>query len=441
MLNVKSCSFPERKSTLLPSLSASLISALLLCHAPTALAQVNFVSTQLRPVDEADKVRNVILKGAPTEAKFIPEETGPMTTRLLAEAAAGKGSVGLVAGLDSELEALVSKGALADVDSVSDSLGKTRRFNAKFLAAGKYGSANQKMIPWMYTSFIMVANTKAMPYLPKGADVNALTYDQLKQWAKAIKEATGEAKLGFPAGPRGLMHRFFQGYLYPSYTGGMVTNFRTPEAQKMWTDFKDLWQYVHPRSTSYGFMEEPLSSGEVWIAFDHTARLLTALKEKPTEFVTFPAPAGPKGRGYMLVLAGLAIPKTSPDMKGAEAIIDHLTNPKTQATTLMETGFYPAVQTLGIRLPEGVQMAANALNNQSTSADGKPATIPVGLGAKGGEFNKFYLDTFQRIILKNEDIATVLKSQGDGLKGMMDEAKVPCWAPDVTPKGSHCTFN
>jgi multiple sugar transport system substrate-binding protein len=28
--------------------------------------------------------------------------------------------------------------------------------------------------------------------------------------------------LGFPAGPQGLMHRFFEGFLYPSYTGGGV---------------------------------------------------------------------------------------------------------------------------------------------------------------------------------------------------------------------------
>ena len=39
-----------------------------------AMAQVNFLSTALRPVEEADKVRNVILKRAPDAVKFIPEE-------------------------------------------------------------------------------------------------------------------------------------------------------------------------------------------------------------------------------------------------------------------------------------------------------------------------------------------------------------------------------
>lgn len=415
--------------------------ALLLGAAPlTRAAEVNFVSTQLRPVDEAEKVRSVILKGVSDTVKFTPEDDGPFLTRLQAEAAAGKGQVGVAGALDSGLSTLSASGALTDLDALQATLGKTREFNPAFVTAGKFGGNQQRMVPWMYTSFIMVAHKQALPYLPKGADLNALSYEQLRQWAKAIKDATGEAKLGFPAGPKGLMHRFLQGYLYPSHTGSMARGFRSPEAQKMWGDFRELWQYVSPRSTAYGFMEEPLSNGEVWIAFDHTARLLSALRDKPADFVAFPAPAGPKGRGYVLVLAGLSIPKSAPDKDAAARVIDHLTKPGTQATTLFETGFYPVVKTTGVTLPEGIGLAARALDAQAGAKDARPAAIPVGLGAKGGEFNKIYLDTFQRIVLRREDPATVLKGQGDALKALLDEAKIPCWAPDTT-KGTHCTLD
>ena len=44
-------------------------------------------------------------------------------------------------------------------------------------------------------------------------------------------------------------------------------------AAEAWTMFKDLWQYTSPASTSYGFMQEQLLTGEVWVAWDHTARL------------------------------------------------------------------------------------------------------------------------------------------------------------------------
>jgi multiple sugar transport system substrate-binding protein len=405
-----------------------------------AFCQVNFVSTALRTVDEADKVRSFILKGAPDAVKFIPEEDGPFVTRLQGEAAAGKGSVALAGALESGLAAVNATGGLQDVDALYSSLAKTRQFNPTFAAAGKFGGEHQRMIPWMYASYFMVANKKALPYLPKGANINALTYDELKQWAKAIKDGTGEAKLGFPAGPKGLMHRFLEGYLYPSYTGGMVRGFRGVDAEKMWGQFKDLWQYVHPRSTTYGFMHEPLSTGEVWIAFDHTARLVPALKDKPADFVAFPAPAGPKGRGYMLALIGLAIPKGSPDREAAGRLIGHLTSPTTQITTLAETGFYPVVKTTGmnVHLPEGLQLASRALDDQAASRDAKVSSIPSGLGARDGEFNKFFLDTFRRVIIRNEDIASVVKEQGQALKAFMDEAKVPCWAPDVTT-GPFCT--
>ena len=57
--------------------------------------------------------------------------------------------------------------------------------------------------------------------------------------------------------------------------------------------FRDLWQYTNPASTSYAFMQQPLLTEEVWIAFDHVARLADAFNQKPDEFVAFPAPAGP----------------------------------------------------------------------------------------------------------------------------------------------------
>jgi multiple sugar transport system substrate-binding protein len=107
----------------------------------------------------------------------------------------------------------------------------------------------------MQASYIMVANREALPYLPGGADINALSYDQLASWASAIQEKTGKRLLGFPAGPQGLMHRFFEGFLYPSYTGGVVVPFRSEAAEAMWAYFALLWKSVNPNSTSYNFMQ------------------------------------------------------------------------------------------------------------------------------------------------------------------------------------------
>ena len=59
--------------------------AALLLIAAASYAQTNVVSTQMRPVEEAEKVRNIILKGAPDAVNFIPEDGNTYFTRMKAE--------------------------------------------------------------------------------------------------------------------------------------------------------------------------------------------------------------------------------------------------------------------------------------------------------------------------------------------------------------------
>ncbi len=61
--------------------------------------------------------------------------------------------------------------------------------------------------------------------------------------------------------------------------------------------------------------------------------------------------------------------------------------------------------------------------------------LPIGLGAKGGDFNKIMQDTLTRIVLKNEDIKTVLNDQATQLNALMTELKAPCWSPDPPSAG------
>jgi multiple sugar transport system substrate-binding protein len=287
----------------------------------------------------------------------------------------------------------------------------------------------------------MVASRQALQHLPQGADVNALTYAQLGQWAANVRQATNQRRLGFPAGPQGLLARFFQGYFYPSFTGSAVSAFRSAEAEQAWTWFKELWANVNPNSTNYNFMQEPLLAGEVWIAWDHVARVLDALRQRPNDFVAFPAPAGPKGRGYMPVVAGLAIAAGAPNRAGAAQIIDFLSRPQTQVTTAVETGFFPVVRAeLPADMPAGVRLAADAIGRTQSARDALVSLLPIGLGDKGGEFNKVYTDAFQRIILRNEPVRAALDREGENLRAVMNATAAPCWAPDPPSQGA-CPVN
>ncbi len=408
---------------------------------PTATAApagpVVMLSTQLTPIEEQEKMRKVILANFTAgKPEFISDAEGPFMDRLRSEQKAGKVTVGVIGALHGTFPTLEAEGVLEDLTPLLAKL-KDRPIVKEFLALGTLGkTGKQYYIPWMQATYIMVYNKKALPYLPAGANVDSLTYTQLAAWGKNIFDATKEKKIGFPAGPNGLMHRLTQGYLYPSYTGGLVTTYRSDDAVKMWTDLKAVWEYTNPQSTTYNFMQDPLLSEEVWVAIDHTARVVNAFSNKPNDFVAAPAPAGPKGRYYMSVLAGLGIPKGTPNRAGAEALIEYLTRPEVQATTLREVSFYPILESaLPTDLPAHVKAEAEGVVKQSKAADAKVALLPIGLGAKGGDFNKVMQDSLSRIVLKGEDIKKVLDEMAPALNAVMNDTKAPCWSPDPASTG------
>ncbi|MER3459453.1 MAG: ABC transporter substrate-binding protein [Chloroflexota bacterium] len=406
--------------------------------APVSYGEIVWLSTQLRPVQEAERVRGVILADFPGKVEFVPEDEGPFADRVAAEVRAGRGTVSLLGALHGNFTTMAAAGQLEDLTALRREL-QDRGIPDAFWQVAQMGTDKTYYIPWMQATYIMAINKKALEYLPAGVDVNALTYDQLAAWAKAIYEKTGSAKFGLPAGEKGLLHRFFQGYLIPAFSGGVVTTFASDDAAAGWKWLGDVWPYVHPQSTTYNFMQEPLLSEEVWIAWDHTARLKDAFENKPDDFLAVPSPAGPKGRAFMPVLAGLAIPVTSPNRAGAEALIKYLTSPEVQITTLREVGFFPvvAVDYPGFVSP-GIKLEGEAVTAQSGSPDALPALLPIGLGAKSADFNKIFLDSFRRIVLNGEDIATVLAEQKVALQALMNETGAPCWAPDPDSGGQPC---
>jgi multiple sugar transport system substrate-binding protein len=407
----------------------------------SAIAQETvFLSTQLRPVEEATKMRQIILKGAPGQVAYVVEEPSPFQTRMDAETQAGRRTISMMAALHGELAPLVGSKGLAPVDDLA-AMAKARGVPDAMMTLGKLGTDKQMYIPWMQATYIMAAKKEALQYLPAGADVNALTYAQLKDWAKNIQDKTGKRALGFPAGPKGLLARFFQGYLYPSYTGGVVASFKNADAEAMWGSFKDLWTHVNPNSANYDFMQEPLMAGEVMIAFDHVARLKDALNAAPNDYVTFAPPAAGKGRGFMPVVVGLGIAPNAPNRAGAAATIDHLLKPETQVTMARELGFFPVVKAdLPTDLPGGIKLLVEGVAKTQGAKDALVSLLPVGLGAKGGEFNKVYVDTFQAIVLRNAPIRATLEAQATTLQAIMNETKAPCWAPDKVSDGP-CKVN
>lgn len=392
---------------------------------------VVFFSTQFTPVEEQERFRAILQDGG---FDFTVSEEGPLIDLVLAGAQAGQAEVDVIGALHGTFPPL--QDSMMNMVDIADDLSADREFASAFLETGLLDSQDTLYyIPWMQATYIMAAHNDAMQYLPEGVDLNTMTWEQFAEWCQVLMEETGDPKCGMPHA--GLFHRFLQGYLWPSFTGGMVTQFRSQEAADMLTWARDeFWPYIHPQSISYEFMQEPLLAGEVWVAFDHTARLIEAFSAEPENFVAFPAPSGPAGKGFMPVIVGLGIPNGSQNVDGAIALIDYLTQPETQARVLEELAFFPVVGGVDTsNLPEGVALEADAVDAQSNAADAIPALLPVGLGERGNEINQFFRNAFDRVVINGEDVNTVLEEEGTNLQNLLNDTGAACWAPDPASDG------
>lgn len=415
-----------------PAATGTTIRAEPFSFSQTPTKDITFLSTQLNPVEEAWKMRNTILKNFPGTVDFRPNDNAYLQELINSELKKDPAAAILVGALHGDLKNLWERGTLQPLDAQYQALNE-RNFSQDLMQLSRFNGKDAFYIPWMQASFVMAANKKALPYLPKGASLDSLTYQQLQEWAANIYKKTSKKALGFPAGEKGLMHRFFQGYLYPSFTDSTLLKFRTPAAAAMWEYFKRLWSYVQPSSLVYSTMSEPLLIDEVWIAWDHSARLTKAFQERPNDFVAFPAPSGPKGRGFLAVISGLALPKAEADTANSAMLIDYLTQPAIQERTLMETGFFPVLDDAASdATPQYLRSLDKVIKDQMNAKDSILTLMPIGLGDQAGNYNSYFMLTFSEIVLEGKEIQGVLDRNAKKLQAIIDKENLECWLPDTS---------
>lgn len=430
---------PSRRAVLRGLVAASASSLLAGCtgFATTGASGLAFLSTQFTPVEEAERFRGILRAAFQGEVSYLTADAGPFATQIRTQIDAGSVRVGLLGGLHGDLAPLAGQ-YLEDVTDLIPSLGD-RGWAPEYLELAKAGTGSTWYVPWGQASYILAAHADALEHLPAGVDVASLTYDQLLDWAIASRRAKGRPMLGLPAGSKGLYHRFLQGYLYPSFTGGQITTFRSADAVTAWQYLRELWANCVPASTTYDFMQEPLGAGEARIGWEHMARLVDTPRRDPENWRMVPAPRGPKGLGYMAVLTGLAIPKGAADQETARRLIRALSEPSVQLDVLRANAFLPTVDAA---TPTGLKpallLAADAVARQQEAEDAILSLPPVGLGTRDGEMSKVFKDSFQSIILGGADIRSTLDSQAKVLSNLLREVKAPCWAPDPDSGGAVC---
>ncbi|TDV52166.1 ABC transporter substrate-binding protein [Actinophytocola oryzae] len=431
----------SRRSVLHGLLATSVGGALGGCDALTGFATTGgsgttFFSTQFTPVEEAERFRGILRSQVDGDVSYVTSDPGPFATQIRTQVDAGSVRASVLGGVHGDLAPLAD-GYLTDLTDLLDGLGDLG-WPPEFLELARAGTSRTWYVPWAQASYVICARKETLEHLPSGADVNALTYDQFLDWVTAARRANGNRPvLALPGGPKGLLHRFTQGFLLPSFTGGQITTYRSRDAVEAWEYFRELWRNTVPTSTTYDFVQEPLAAGEATIGWDHVARLINAPAAEPDRWVMAPSPRGPKGLGYMVILTGMGIPRGAPEEDVARKVIAALSRPAAQLEVLTENAFFPTVRVdLPGDLTPAISMEADAIERQRTAPDALVALPPVGIGTREGEVTKVFKDTFQSIVLDGADVRNTLDAQSRVMNGLLTDIGVACWSPD--PAGSPC---
>ena len=196
---------------------------------------------------------------------------------------------------------------------------------------------------------------------------------------------------------------------------------------------RQLWQYTHPQSLTYAFMQDPLLSEEVLLGLGSRRTAEDGARPASRRPRRLPGPEGTEGT---VVHAG---PRRTGDPeeraripRARKALIQHMLRISAQAQILSHRpgSSRSSAAVCPSSISPGLRAEAAAVRRQQKAKDAVQALLPIGIGAEGGNFNKIYLDTFTRIVRNGENIQTVLNEQGALLQAIFDKTGAPCWAPD-----------
>jgi multiple sugar transport system substrate-binding protein len=219
-----------------------------------------------------------------------------------------------------------------------------RTFSAAF-EADTNKDGKQYFLPVGADVYLLLANNKALDYLPDGVDLDAITWEEYAAWGAAVAEGEGEGKVcitGIPA--KSWIYMF--GGTGLSYGAGFpdINSEGAMEAWKVWETIGLAGGFV-PTVLNIDSCVDPMQREESWLTVFHNARAGQVYASNETQFTLAPAPTGPVGTGSIAGVSGYAIMKGSANYDLALQFLEYLTRPDIQVKIAKGTGgFIPPVQ-------------------------------------------------------------------------------------------------
>jgi multiple sugar transport system substrate-binding protein len=278
-----------------------------------------------------------------------------------------------------------------------------RTFSEAF-AQDTNSGGSQYFLPVGADVYLLLANNKALPYLPDGVDIDAITWDQYADWAVAIAEGEGEGKVcitGIPA--KSWIYQFGGSGL--SYGAGFpdAGSAGAMGAWKVWEKIGMAGGFV-PSVLNVENCVDPMQREESWLTVFHNARAGQVYASNETQFTLGPAPVGPEGIGTIAGVSGYAIMKGSANYDLAVDFLEYLTRPDIQVKLAKGTGgFIPPVEEardyLGDEaIDEVINKAVLVLNQGIVSG------VPAGNYQDWGAVKQCFDDLFEDTLLAGLEV-------------------------------------
>jgi multiple sugar transport system substrate-binding protein len=308
----------------------------------------------------------------------------------------GNTTTDIVIAYASYFDQWVSKGYVEDMSGI------VSEWNDRTFSPGINSMAvfdgRQYFVPIGSDVYLLCANRRALPYLPSGADVQNLTWDEFAEWAVAIAEGEGEGKLAVTGVPqKSLIYQV--GAITLSHGGGFpdVSSNGAAKAWELMVEMKDAFT---PTVGTYDGLVEPMKRGEAWLTWAHVANVGDIYKSNPSQYVIAPVPSGPAGKGSIAGTQGFGIPVGSPNREMAIKLIEYMTRPDIMVKLAKGAGGWippvsEAVAALGDDpQDEVITMAIDVMDNGVLSFI--PPTYTA--GGNWGQIKQVYDDIARRFL-------------------------------------------
>ena len=370
--------------------------------APKGSTTLNVVYSGTPQIHEKEYLINEYFKGFEQEfsvkvnVDFVTQADA--ITKIRTEQSSGNIVSDIVYADTANMAPYVNGGWMADIAPI---IAKTGSTYTKMFDGSTHKDGKQFFAPNSFDIYILIANIRALPYLPQGLDRSdvekGLSWEQYAQWAVNIAKAEGKGKTMLPASKTGSQLLYPIGGMSLAYGGGFP-EFTSAGFKKALGALATIaaGRGFYSEQDQYSAVTDPLNKGDVYLAFSHMAPAGTSYNAAPNNFVIGAAPHGDVGVGSTSGAWCYGIQKGAPNADLAEKFIQYIARPEVNYSFCYNYGgaLSPIEEVGAIMTDEDVVMRAGNAILQNAIVTGVPATEYTDWNA----VKLLYTDIFDQVL-------------------------------------------